>query len=591
MRVPPLLACATILILATACGGGGGGGGVSVAGAISPDDGSTPARPPQDGALPGTHLAFVSPTPGMSGVDREFSVFVIQPPLSTARAQVLLRATGGRPRILDGAAVRVFVEAATDGAGSRNSTSLGGKTDFWENAGSLFGGTLAPGEGLSGSYLPADVPGGGVQELEFDAATGLFIVNALPVTPRDDDDRSNPYPLFRFVARDRSSGEVLAATGAVLPVSSETNCRDCHVTGGIGATGSASQWSSAGDLEVQAKENILLLHDQRKGTGLARSTPVLCSNCHYQQPLDLDGSGRSGAQTAFPTLSKALHSAHSFLGGESEAATCNRCHPGTTDDLSRGVMASAGLRCFDCHGDISDVAGADTLSAGGSIDGSNDGKSRRPFTDLPRCQSCHTGDALDHRSGPDVLLFADGLRLRQAFPVGDQAASPILATNRRFAENPDLPYRDSRGHGGLLCSSCHGAAHAIWPLPDPDANDNVAAVDLQGHAGTVSTCGACHEAGSLPLTTGGPHGMHNVGDARWTDHEHELFFERNPDSCRACHGVNLTGSPLSRTAADRVLKAEDQTIRLPRGTAVGCNLCHGLPDGKGEGENEEEDDD
>jgi hypothetical protein len=241
-------------------------------------------------------------------------------------------------------------------------------------------------------------------------------------------------------------------------------------------------------------------------------------------------------------------------------------------------MANGGMECKDCHGDMSAVAGEAPLAPGGSLDGQNDGGSRRPWKDLPRCQSCHTGDAVNHLSGPDYVVATGGIRLQQAYKVGDAAASPILATNKRFAENANTLYRFSKGHGGVLCEHCHGSTHAEWPHANLSANDNVAAVQLQGHTGKLIECGTCHAAGSLPLTTSGPHNMHNVNDPRWTDHEHEEFFERNPNLCRACHGADLLGSDLSKTATNRSYRVEDRTVQVAKGTKIRCTLCHGMPD-------------
>jgi hypothetical protein len=53
------------------------------------------------------------------------------------------------------------------------------------------------------------------------------------------------------------------------------------------------------------------------------------------------------------------------------------------------------------------------------------------------------------------------------------------------------------------------------------------------------------------MTLSGPQGMHNVSDARWTDHRHESFYEQNPAKCRESHGADLLGTALSRAAADR----------------------------------------
>lgn len=107
-------------------------------------------------------------------------------------------------------------------------------------------------------------------------------------------------------------------------------------------------------------------------------------------------------------------------------------------------------------------------------------------------------------------------------------------------------------------------------------NDNVAAKQIQGHSGTISECSTCHAAGSLPLTLRGPHGMHNVGDSRWTS-GHKSLAESNLQACAACHGVDFRGTALSRTAAVRTWSTEYGTRTVAKGQVVGCYDCHNGP--------------
>jgi hypothetical protein len=235
------------------------------------------------------------------------------------------------------------------------------------------------------------------------------------------------------------------------------------------------------------------------------------------------------------------------------------------------------VNCQNCHGGMAAVGGLTALKAGGSIDGKNDGGSRRPWQDLPRCQSCHTGDAVSHQTNADAgLMASDGIRMLLAFQASDPAASPLLATNKRFAENGGKLYRFSKGHGGVACEGCHNSTHAIWANPDDLHNDNVAAKQLQGHSGTVSECSTCHAPGSLALTLNGPHGMHNVGDSRWTK-GHESLAKANVQACAACHGADYRGTVLSRTAAIRTWSTEYGTRTVAKGQAVGCYDCHNGP--------------
>ena len=239
------------------------------------------------------------------------------------------------------------------------------------------------------------------------------------------------------------------------------------------------------------------------------------------------GPGRQAINWGKPNFSNVMHEFHGELQDNGQPVfpsddpvenTCYQCHPGSITQCQRGAMKTGGMDCNDCHGDMLAVGGTFALLPGGSIDGTNDGNPRRPWMDLPRCQSCHTGDAVDFLSGPNLVADPDWpFRLRQAFATGDASASPLLALNTRFAEDTDTLFRFSKGHGGIACENCHGSTHAIWPNDANNANDNEAAKKLQGFAGTIIECSVCHAPGSLPTTTSGPHGLHNVDDSRWYD--------------------------------------------------------------------------
>jgi hypothetical protein len=524
---------------------------------------------------------------GMHCMDREFQVFTILPPFNVIHAQVARAEAGGSVSLLGDDEVEVRYSSIADATGSENSRSLG-KTLFWEAAAALFGSAVPPGQGLLGSYMPGDAPDAGPQPFVYEAARGWFTAAGVPITPTDDAGAHNPYPLLRVAAFDRTTGEPLAHIDAVVPVSQEVDCRTCHATGEIAARAGYLRWSRDPDIEVATKTNILSLHDYRSHTGLVRSKPVLCARCHYSAALDLAGKGPSEEQSLHASLSRAMHSFHGvqvdeggaplFPEGAPPEQTCYNCHPGKQTQCQRGAMRTGGMECASCHGEMLAVGATQPLAPGGSLDGSNDGKPRRPWMDLPRCQSCHTGDAAAHLSGPEYEAAADGIRLRRAFRLGDGSASPILAANKRFAEPNATLYRFSRGHGGVLCSGCHGSPHAEWPNADPAHNDNIAASQIQGHSGAVAECTACHAPGATSLSLGGPHGLHPVNDLRWIKGRHGSVYETKAAECRACHGLDLKGSVLSRAAADRLFRIEDDLIvGIAKGTAIGCDRCHAWP--------------
>jgi hypothetical protein len=562
------------LLCLCACGGGsssgssGGGGGE---GAVT-------------GAQPTDVIVLAANDLGMHCMDREFSIFSILPPFNVVNVQVIEIAAGGNPVLLDNIDIGVRYSPAIDASGSENSYSIG-KTDFWSYVNLLFGTTLSNGQGLTGLYMPGDDPQHrGAQPVSFDTTKGLFSAAGIPITPIDDGRFSNPYPLLEFSAHDLQSGSKLGSLQVVVPVATETECRGCHATGGIGATRAGITWATDADTEVQSKKNILLLHDALQSTNLRNATPVLCAGCHYSKALDLGGTGPAGNQLGKPFFSRVMHSYHGGLtnGGQpvfpATIASCYECHPGQVTQCYRGAMKSASIDCISCHGGMAAVGGNNNLLAGGSLDGTNDGGSRRPWTDLPRCQSCHTGDAVSHLTGADLVLDPSGIRLTQAFRTGDASSSPILATNTRFAEETGKLYRGSKGHGGVFCEGCHGSTHAVWPNDTASANDNVAAVTLQGFAGKITECTVCHLQGSLPLTTNGPHGLHNVNDSRWVSESHGRLYQQNKNGCKICHGTGLLGTPLAKMPTARTFSVEDEgRVGFAQGDQVACNKCHGRP--------------
>jgi hypothetical protein len=256
-------------------------------------------------------------------------------------------------------------------------------------------------------------------------------------------------------------------------------------------------------------------------------------------------------------------------------------------------MFNGGLICQDCHGNLQQVGDdfSQNFSVATPFPGGADLTKRVPWASEPGCQSCHTGDAVSNLTAdPNVIPSPDGIRLLQAYRTNDATATPISAPLSRFAENASgnnrILYRLSTDdHAGLACEACHGSTHAEWPVQPASgpfiSNDNVAALQLQGHVGTIAECTACHASGPVDVGLTGPHGLHPVGDARWVLNEgpqhHSAFFEVNRSECQACHGLTGQGTVLARVTSPRTFRVEARTINLAAGSQVRCNICHGNP--------------
>jgi PKD repeat protein len=522
---------------------------------------------------------------GMHCMDSDYSVFSILPPYNTIEAQLIV----GGHLLTNTTGYTITYEAVADPSGSINSTSQG-KGNFYDFTSQLYG-TVPVNTGLAGWSMPgaANAPQPMLFENTNTPAAGVhvgvnwFRAEGIPLTPYDDAMLKNPYPLMRIVARDAASN-IVASSAIVLPVSDEMDCRTCHASGTQAATLPAAGWVWDGNPERDYRLNILRLHDERQFAlhgelytnalaarsfnpqGLYRGVvadgkPVLCAVCHASEALG------TGSYSNTPPLTASVHSQHATamdpvlgitLDNSANRAACYRCHPGSTTKCLRGAMGAAvatdgsmEMQCQSCHGNMSAVGSS----------------SRVGWFMEPNCQSCHTGPAT-HNNGQ--IVYTSAL-------IG---TTPRVAVDQMFATSSNTPapglslFRFSSGHGGLQCEACHGSTHAEFP--STHANDNLRNTQLQGHVGVLIECATCHV--TTPNTvTGGPHGMHPVGQT-WVN-QHGNLFETNGATraqCQVCHGLDYRGTILSRAQADRQLVGV-LTVQLFRGAQVGCYTCHNGP--------------
>ena len=235
------------------------------------------------------------------------------------------------------------------------------------------------------------------------------------------------------------------------------------------------------------------------------------------------------------------------------ARSCYQCHPGVTVKCQRGVMAGsmAGttpVACFNCHGNLSRV-GVST---------------RTGWLDEPSCQMCHQNGT----------TYTTAFTSADLGPNGTQRTS----SDATFATNPNVPssgfslYRFSQGHGSTECSACHGAQHAEYPTNQP--NDQVYSTNLQGYAGRVTECTVCHGTALATTNTGGPHGMHTVGQA-WVSSHPSYARGGGYTACAYCHGADYRGSSLSKILTAKTLAGKS----FPAGHQMNCYDCHNGPNG------------
>jgi hypothetical protein len=370
-------------------------------------------------------------------------------------------------------------------------TYSAGKIDFWDYATQAFSltTTLPPNVGLRGKGLTGTL----------DPAGDHYTAVGIPLTEYSDADTQTrqPFQTAIVTVRDADSGAVLTSARVVTPVSSEMNCIMCHSDDGDATKKYGIQ--PRGDFQL----NILALHDylsqSKYPTGhraaLLGRRPVLCAECHADAALGAPGI------RGISNLSNAMHRHHNPTNAPDLAPNndgCYSCHPGMETQCLRCVMSQRyGIGCVDCHGDIVQVA-----------------KNPSPWTNEPVCSNakCH---------------------------------------GAAYATDQPL-YRNSEGHGGLYCATCHDSPHAIAVSREP--GDALKFIALQGSAGTLRTCTVCH------ATTPTAAFMHATASSLSPAY---LTTPLAPSSVRSGNSFTVSGSLLPKHAVG----ARTVQLRVYRKTA------------------------
>lgn len=333
---------------------------------------------------------------GMHCMNDDFSEICVLPPANTLRATVIDRSENDPKIRTSGIVVSYVVPGNTQSAT---------KTNFWQYAPALFGSNLPDNIGLTGNGLA------GLMQATIDRD---FEATAIPITPITDAGIVDPYQLAQITVS--RNGTPVNSTQAVIPVSWEMRCDNCH---------SRTRTQSVAHL-------ILKSHDRLHGTNLVNEKPVLCARCHADNALGAPG------QPGVSNLSLAMHKAHiERFGKFPPKDLCYSCHPGPQTQCLRDVHKENGLTCQSCHGGMKDVANA----------------TRRPWIDEPKCGDCH--NVPGHQYEEPGKLFRDS--------KGHNGVKCIACHGSPHAITPSQNPRDNlqavalQGSAGPIskCSVCH----------------------------------------------------------------------------------------------------------------------------------------
>ncbi len=238
-------------------------------------------------------------------------------------------------------------------------------------------------------------------------------------------------------------GKIVAATKVKIGISTELGCRNCH-------GGSWRQEGKSG-LSRATAANILAVHDKRSNTTLSadfsRGEIVVCSSCHG------DFSRGTESKPGLLSLSTSIHGFHAGLLSNAEGNSCVLCHSSSEKGASHsfdGMHKQLDFSCANCHGTLADHSASllkqeEEIGQAKKLLSLLKGKTevaiaeinpRSAWTMEPDCLTCH---------------------------VDFQPSETDTAFNS-WTENEEELFHNRRGEAAVvLCSSCHGQPHSLYP--------------------------------------------------------------------------------------------------------------------------------
>ena len=401
---------------------------------------------------------------GMNYYSHTLPYIMFAPPGNNLNALLINR--GPSPGIVtQGVKIKYTIET---GLGDPASQSR-----FWDYAPDLFSRDIDPGTGLSGFGINGTMH----------SNQTVFRARNVPVIPISKQQNFNPYPLYTLRAFDKESGELIAQTRTVAPVSHEMRCDNCH----------GGNWQGDADIAPNKKTalDILQVHDKNNRTDLLsrakNQKPVMCRECH-SDPKQAS-PGNSSGNPEILNFSASMHGWHAnYLTGRNQPA-CFNCHPDSKQVHTKGFRGthSEAFSCIDCHGTMEDHA--ISLLKGARRDGrdvgklikhlqprmaesKNEIKPRDPWIQEPDCLDCH-----------------------QDFKRPSLNATAFNS----WTGSADKLYRNRNEISGKInCAACHSSPHAIYPAKNllfKDSRDTVQPLQYQDNNKTIGTdnCSLCHK--------------------------------------------------------------------------------------------------
>lgn len=396
---------------------------------------------------------------------------------------------------------------------------------------------------LSGSYMPGKNNPYVVNESQpfsdFNSRKWEFMAKLLPYSDIDDNGRVNPFPLLKVEVE--KEGVIAASTDAVMNVSRDFHCRECHTKGGIAANPNSPFTKEAFGSSAGGKLSAAW------GGSVPKERPEF-----YDAASDSIWDQEYAAMQNYSSL-------HSFYNDDFVSSVVMEAASVGEDGK---VEVDAPVRCTGCH-NTGMIADSSNFNEGWYSGNDHDTTSAAYGPNYSIALHRFHGELQWNESKTDILRDESGRFVRwdwkskgrntkSLFPVMDEQGRQMPTEQnclRCHAGHREQQHRDRMFTAGSTCFDCHGDMLAVgqaFPKNFPKNQEKLGSNDLNDYRVMwfdEPDCGSCH-LGDGNIGKNAEDGYYSAAVMRRAFPDDDLSATPRPVDRGSIYGSRFSAAPI-----------------------------------------------